>query len=277
MSLNPVAASPSLIAELETAERLAREGGAAAMEFYGLATSQAKAGESPVTEADHAANRVITSGLATTFPADAILSEETRDSRARLDAERLWVVDPLDGTKEFLAQNGEFSIMIGLAIGGRAVLGVVYCPAIDVLYAAAEGQGSWVEQGGERRPLTCAPAPGPEPRPGGARSHPDPLLVRMQQALGITDVLPCGSVGVKCARIAERVRDLYIHPVPFLKEWDTCAPEVMLREAGGVVTDCRGEQLAYNKPEPTQPYGILACAPGVFEAVLPTVRELYAA
>jgi 3'(2'), 5'-bisphosphate nucleotidase len=270
-----VVAEPLLERELALAARLARRAGAEAMRFYGHAAAELKECSSPVTEADHAANRVIVAELAETFPGDAILSEETRDSRERLGAERLWVVDPLDGTKEFLAQNGEFSIMIGLAVEGRAVLGVVYCPATDTLYAAAAGMGAWVEQGGERRALQCRPAPGARPRLVGSRSHPDALLLRMQEALGITDVLPCGSVGVKCARIAEGERDLYVHPVPYLKEWDTCAPEVVLREAGGTVTDCTGEPLRYNKAEPAQPRGILACAPGVLEAVLPTVRGLY--
>jgi 3'(2'), 5'-bisphosphate nucleotidase len=268
-------ALPQLEHELAVAERLARRAGAAAMRFYGQASADMKACNSPVTEADHASNRVIMESLAEAFPDDAILSEETRDSLERLSAERLWVVDPLDGTKEFLAQNGEFSVMIGLAVDGRAVLGVVFCPAVDVLYSAAAGQGAWVEQGGERRRLVCEGAPGAELRLVGSRSHPDPLLVRMQQQLGITDVLPCGSVGVKCARIAEGLRDLYVHPVPYLKEWDTCAPEVMLREAGGTVTDCLGEPLVYNKPEPSQPNGILASAPGVHEVVVSTVRALY--
>jgi 3'(2'), 5'-bisphosphate nucleotidase len=111
----------------------------------------------------------------------------------------------------------------------------------------------------------------------GSRSHAEPLVVRMQEALGIVDVEPCGSVGVKCSRIAEGRRDLYVHPVAFMKEWDTCAPEVILREAGGWVSDCRGERLRYNKPDPRQPHGILACAPGVAERVLPVARELYEA
>jgi 3'(2'), 5'-bisphosphate nucleotidase len=97
----------------------------------------------------------------------------------------------------------------------------------------------------------------------------------MQQALGITDVQPSGSVGIKCSLIAERQRDLYIHPVPYLKEWDTCAPEVLLREAGGMVTDCTGALLQYNKSNPVQPHGILACAPAVFERVLDTIVPLY--
>ena len=261
---------------LDFARDVARAAGAAAMRFYGRVGSRLKADQSPVTAADHAANDVIVREIRRAFPGDAVLSEESKDSLSRLEAERVWIVDPLDGTKEFLAQNGEFSIMIGLAVGGEAVLGVVYLPDGDVLYSAARGLGARVERGGAGEPLRCAAGPSGSVRLVGSRSHPDPLLASVQEELGITDVLPCGSVGVKCSRIAEGARDLYVHPVPYLKEWDTCAPEVLLREAGGEVTDCLGEPLRYNKPKPAQPHGILACAPGLPPAVRETVLRVYA-
>lgn len=245
------------------------------MRHYGTATSASKGDDSPVTQADHAANAVIVEALTRAFPGDAILSEESADSPARLGARRVWIVDPLDGTKEFLAQNGEFSIMIGLVEEGVPILGVTYQPDGDILFAAAKGLGAWVERDGTRTPLRLAPRGDKNIRLVGSRSHADPLVTTLQQQLGITDVEPCGSVGVKCARIAEGRRDLYVHPVPYMKEWDTCAPEVILREAGGWVGDCLGAPLRYNKPDPCQPHGILACAPGVVDRVLPTLRTLY--
>ena len=263
---------------LNVVSSLARDAGRAAMRHYGTAESRLKAGGSPVTAADHAANDVIIGGLQRHFPGEPILSEESADSPDRLDASRLWIVDPLDGTKEFLAQNGEFSIMIGRVEGGAAVLGVVYMPDGDRLYAAARGQGAWVEAGGgERRRLVREPSAWNAIRLVGSRSHDDPLLTGMRDALGITDVRPSGSVGVKCALVAEGERDLYIHPVPYLKEWDTCAPEILLREAGGTVTDCLGQPLLYNKPDPRQPHGIVACAPGLHEQVIDTIESLYRA
>lgn len=265
-----------LARELAVAREAARIAGAAAMRFYGAATATDKGGGSPVTEADHAANRVIIQRLAEAFPADAILSEESRDSPERLSAERVWIVDPLDGTKEFLSQNGEFAVMIGLAVQGRAVLGVVYLPAVDTLLYAAEGQGTWLESADGAARLQCQPCSPGALRLVGSRSHPDALLVRMQEALGVTDVLPSGSVGVKCGLIARGSRDLYIHPVPYLKEWDTCAPEMLVREAGGMVTDCQGGALLYNKPNPTQPHGIVACGPGAGAQVLACIAPLYA-
>ena len=261
--------------ELDAAVRLAREAGGAALGHYGTATARSKEGGSPVTEADHAANRVIVAGLRGAFPEDAILSEESRDDRSRLDARRVWIVDPLDGTKEFLAENGEFSVMIGLVEDGEPVLGVVYRPDGDVLYRAARDAGAFVERGGRTARLAPPPAEAGALRMVGSRSHGDPLIDRIRDALGVQDVRPSGSVGLKCALIAEGERDLYVHPVPYLKEWDTCAPEVILREAGGDVTDCLGGRLEYNKADPRQPHGILATAPGVHDGVLEAVRPLY--
>jgi len=261
--------------EQEYAEAIALAAGAAAMRHYGRIEAVTKRDASPVTAADHAANAVIVKALADRFPGDSVLSEESKDSGERLDARRVWIVDPLDGTKEFLAQNGEFSIMIGLAVEGEPVVGVVYLPDGDVLYSAVRGRGAWVVREGVRSPLRRGPADPDRLRMVGSRSHADPLLVRIQEALGITDVEPCGSVGVKCSRIAEGRRDVYVHPVPYLKEWDTCAPEVILREAGGEVTDCLGEPLRYNKPDPRQPFGIVACVGGMEGDVLVATKPVF--
>lgn len=260
---------------IDVAEQAARAAGRAALEHYGTASAQSKDDESPVTVADHAANAIIIAALRSAFPGDAILSEESRDSLERLSAKRVWIVDPLDGTKEFLARNGEFSVMIGLVEAGRPILGVVYLPDGDVLYSAAHGGGAWVEREGRRDRLKAGEVDPANVRMVGSRSHPDPLVTRIQERLDITAVEPCGSVGVKCSRIAEGRGDLYVHPVPYLKEWDTCAPEVLLREAGGHVSDCLGEPLRYNKPDPRQPHGILACGRGFARTALEVVRPLY--
>ncbi len=245
---------------------------------YGQTEHETKAGGSPVTAADLASNAYIVDSIRGAFGSDAILSEESADDGSRLGARRVWVVDPLDGTREFLAGNGEFSVMIGLLEADEPILGVVYMPATGALYGAERGRGAWVEvEEGVRRQLRCGEADPSSIRMVGSRSHGDPLLERMAAALGVTDVRPSGSVGVKCARIAEGARDLYIHPVPYLKEWDTCAPEVLLREAGGRVTDCRGGRLVYNKARPSQPDGILACVESLHEPVLATIGPLYAA
>jgi 3'(2'), 5'-bisphosphate nucleotidase len=263
--------------ELGVAVEAARAAGAAAMRFYGGNSSRTKSDHTPVTDADHAANDEIVTRLREAFPDDAILSEESPDGSDRQTAQRVWIVDPLDGTREFVARNGEFSIMVGLVLEGAPVLGVVYLPDPDELFFATRGTGAWVMRGGLVEPLFCVEGRLASLRLVGSRSHAEPLLERIQDALGITDVEACGSVGVKCSRIAEGRRDVYVHPVPFLKEWDTCAPEVLLSEAGGHVSDCLGRPLAYNKRDPRQPHGIVACGAGCADFVMVRVRPLYEA
>jgi 3'(2'), 5'-bisphosphate nucleotidase len=271
-------ADPATVADegrLALACAAARAGGDEVRRRYGSTEHALKSPGDPVTEADLAANGAILELLRLGDGGTPVLSEESRDGADRLAHEEIWVVDPLDGTKEFLAGNGEFAVMVGLARAGEAVLGAVYLPAVDVLYAGIVGSGAWVERKeGGRQPLRCVEAKAGRLRLVGSRSHAEPLLVAMQQALGVTDVEPAGSVGVKCGRIAEGRRDLYIHPVPYLKEWDTCAPEAVLRAAGGTVTDCRGGPLRYNQRVPVQRDGIVACGPGI-SWVLSRIGPLY--
>ena len=256
----------------------ARAGGEEVRRRYGMTEHALKSPGDPVTEADLSANRAILKLLRLHDAGTPVLSEESRDDGGRLRHDEIWVVDPLDGTKEFLARNGEFAVMVGLARGGEAVLGAVYLPAVDVLYAGRVATGAWLERsGGERQPLDVVRADPGHLRMVGSRSHPDPLLLSMQAALEVTDVEPAGSVGVKCGRIVEGTRDVYIHPVPYLKEWDTCAPEAVLRAAGGTVTDCRGRRLQYNKPKPAQRDGIVACGEGISSFVLSRIGPLYEA
>jgi 3'(2'), 5'-bisphosphate nucleotidase len=264
--------------ELFCAESLAREAGRATLSSFGNTRTRLKAGGSPVTEADLRANRIIVEGLRTHFPGDGLLSEESRDSTARLSHERVWVVDPLDGTREFIDGIGEYAVMIGLSVAGEAVLGVVYSPVDDTMYAGIVGRGAWIDRAGDRRDLVAPAVRGTGSlRLVGSRSHPDERLVRIQAALGITDVRPSGSVGVKCALVATGECDLYVHPVPYLKEWDTCAPEAVLRGAGGSVTDCGGVQLRYNKPVPVQPAGIVATSAGLLPSVIEVIRSIWVA
>lgn len=258
---------------MEVAVRAALAGGAAAMPWYGRVSARDKADRSPVTAADHAANDAILALLARECPGEAVLSEETRDDAERLERRHVWIVDPLDGTREFLAGNGEFAVMVGLAVDGRAVAGAVYAPALGLLMYAAEGEGAWIGEGDARRPLGVGPPASP-PRMVGSRSHAEPATERLREALGAT-VRVSGSVGLKCGLIARGACDVYVHPVAFLKEWDTCAPEVVLREAGGAVTDCLGAPLAYNKADTAQPAGIVACVPGLHARVLEEVAPWF--
>jgi 3'(2'), 5'-bisphosphate nucleotidase len=269
------AASADVRERLAFAARAAREAGRRILRHYGSVSHETKAGGSPVTQADLEANAYLVDAIGGAFPGEPVLAEESADPLARRGAGRLWIVDPLDGTREFLSQNGEFSVMIGGVSDGSPRVAVVYVPARDVLYTAGSGAGAWAETTGTRHRLRCAPARADALRLVGSRSHPDPLLERMRIALGIEDVRPSGSVGIKCALIAGGERDLYVHPAPYLKEWDTCAPELLVTEAGGVVTDCRGNPLVYNKDSPAQPDGIVASGADVHESVMRVIGPLY--
>lgn len=283
---------PAAVArDLETAARAAVSGGQAAMEHYGSDRLEIveKGVNDPVTEADHAANRAILDVLSERAPGDPVLSEESPPpAEGQLgDAgfRRLWVVDPLDGTKEFIARNGEFSVMVGLAVAGRAAIGAVFQPDPGSLFIGWTGGGAWsvpvVLKGeeihfGELSPLQLRPESAGALRLIRSRSHPDPLLTALEDRLDGSHTVLCGSVGVKCSRIAEDQADVYVHPVAFLKEWDTCAPEAVLRGAGGQVTDCGAGPLTYGKSDPRQPRGIFAARSGTWGALRPMVQEIAA-
>lgn len=276
-------------ADLHAAVVAAVAGGRAALPFYRsavLRTHEKNPGD-PVTEADHASNTAVLSILSHLAPADPVLSEEMPPPDRDAMSDRLWVVDPLDGTREFIDGIDEFAVMIGLSERGRAVLGAVFVAGSGRLYAGLADGGAWVASctlaasAGWLRvqafePLLVGSADPGRLRLVRSRSHPDALLQAVEEELPGVEVLPSGSVGVKCARIAEREADLYVHPVPYLKEWDTCAPEAILRGAGGRVTDCAGEDLRYGKPDPHQTGGILAGDPASWKMALPLVRRVAA-
>ncbi|MCG8466595.1 MAG: 3'(2'),5'-bisphosphate nucleotidase CysQ, partial [Gemmatimonadetes bacterium] len=239
-----------------------------------------KGANDPVTAADHAANRAILAVLGRERPDDRVLSEESPPPTDGGAEGRLWVVDPLDGTKEFIARNGEFSVMVGLATDGAAALGAVFQPAIDCVFAGVVGEGAWAlsASGDDWSAETLRVAPDAPLRTPirfvRSRSHPDERLARLAAELGEIDEVISGSVGIKCALVARDAADLYVHPVPYLKEWDTCAPEAVLRGAGGRVTDCSGSPLSYGDPDPRQRGGIFAATPAAWEHARERVREI---
>ncbi|MCS6843161.1 MAG: 3'(2'),5'-bisphosphate nucleotidase CysQ [Caldilineales bacterium] len=251
---------PDLTKELTIAEALAREAGRAVRRLFEQGTAVAWKGvNDPVTAADHAANEILLSGLTAAFPDDGFLSEETADNRSRLDRRRVWLIDPLDGTREFIDGIPEFSIMVGLAIAGRPALGVVYQPIADLLYRGAPDIVAEVVCRDEIAPLAVSAVREPAAmRLVVSRSHRNPLVNDVRRRLGIQQERPSGSVGLKVGLLATGQCDLYIHPAPGLKEWDTCAPEAILQAAGGMVTDGWGRPLQYNKLDVRQRQGLLA-------------------
>lgn len=268
--------------ELQLAVRLAREAGAAVLEYYDtpLLVEQKKDASDfePVTKADRVANELIVQGIRQEFPDDGILAEESVDTDRRLNKERLWVIDPLDGTNGFINRDGDFAVQIGLAVNGEAVLGVVYQPLPGVLYRAVQGSGSWIERTGFAPERATVSDNGvlEKMRLAASRSHRSPRMDQVVKALGFKEEVRRGSVGVKIGLIIERQCDLYIHLSPRTKQWDTCAPEIILRESGGRLTDLFGGPLRYNVRQVKNQNGIVATNGVAHETVIGRLAPLLA-
>jgi 3'(2'), 5'-bisphosphate nucleotidase len=270
----------NLSRELEVAIALAREAGERilALRAGGLAVDRKAEGE-PVTQADREADALITEGLRSAFPGDGLLSEEAVDDGSRLIKQRVWMVDPIDGTKDFVRGESGFAIMVGLIVGDRPILGVVYQPIGDRLYYATRGQGAFFVDGGEPvRPLKVSDITEPSAiRMVASKSHRDESIDRVRAALHIHDELNVGSVGLKVGLIARAERDLYVSTTSRSKRWDVCGPEAILVEAGGRLSDMTGALIDYRSQEIANRRGIVASNGLVHERVIERLRELFPA
>jgi 3'(2'), 5'-bisphosphate nucleotidase len=261
--------------EIAEAARIAREAGAILMEIYATEFDVAyKAEADPVTEADMKANAYIVDQIRRAFPDDGVVAEESEDRSDALEAGRCWYIDPLDGTKEFVARNGEFSVMLGLAIDGVAMAGVVYRPEGDKLYSGVVGEGAYLEADGKTTPLCVSTVAEPSRlKLVVSRSHRNRAVANVVTQLGITDETSSGSVGLKAGLIAEQEADLYIHIAAKSSRWDACGPEAVLKAAGGRFTDLTGNPYHYGGTDMRNRSGILACNAAAYDAVLPVARD----
>jgi 3'(2'), 5'-bisphosphate nucleotidase len=260
----------SLQRELEVATKLAREAGRVILEVYAkeFDVIEKSGGGGPVTEADHRASELVVEGLRRAFPSDGVVSEENPDTSDARRFSRCWYVDPLDGTREFVDRNGMFAVHVGLSIDAVARAGVVYQPVGDRLYAGIVGQGCHLEEGGRRTALHVTDKADPaQLRLVVSRSHKSPKTAEVVAALGIADVVEQGSVGLKAGLVAEGAADLYLHPSSKSWRWDCCAPEAVLRGAGGVLTEFSGAPLRYDGTELQNTRGLLGCNLAAFERV----------
>jgi 3'(2'), 5'-bisphosphate nucleotidase len=267
--------------EILVATELARQAGAVLLEHYYspfLVEQKVNANDEleEVTAADREANELIVSRLQKDFPDDGILAEESTDTEHRLNKDRVWLIDPMDGTKNFINRDGDFAVQIGLAVGGESVLGVVYQPTRAVLYRAARNQGSWIESGDNRatRLSVSNLSMASEMVLASSRSHRSPRMERVVRAFGFKDETRRGSVGVKIGLIAEQQADLYLHLSPSTKQWDTCGPEAILAEAGGRLTDLFGQPLRYNGVRVDNRNGIVATNGAAHDMVIENLRPL---
>ena len=244
---------------LKQIEQIAVEAGQEIMKIYAREfTVEEKEDQSPLTEADKAAHDVIMRGLNTLEVSIPVLSEEDAESFAGTDADgRYWLVDPLDGTKEFIKRNGEFTVNIALIEKGKPVLGVVYAPVLETTYAAAEGVGAFkVVANGQREVIQVAGKPSSTWKVVGSRSHPSPDLATWLDNLGDHEMLPMGS-SLKLCLVAEGKADVYPRLGPTCL-WDTGAAHAVVLEAGGRVVTLEDAPLSYANPmEKLNPYFIV--------------------
>lgn len=216
---------------------------------------------------DQAADGYLQGLLRGRHPADGVLSEETADSPARLARRRCWIVDPLDGTREFSQGRDDWGVHVALTLDGACALAAVALPSRgQVLWGVAlpGSERAGIEGGG---PLLRGDDPGPaSPRVVVSRSHTPDWVGRFCEGLGATPPAPWGSAGFKTAMILLGEADVYVHKVG-LKEWDTCAPETIARALGWTVCRLRGEEHRYNARDPRN-HEFVVCRPAWRDRVL---------
>ncbi|MGB5246669.1 MAG: 3'(2'),5'-bisphosphate nucleotidase CysQ [Woeseia sp.] len=242
---------------IEPIVELAHRAGAAILEIYETDFAvEDKADDSPLTKADLASHNIISAGLRSLTPDLPLISEEggLADFAERRSWSRYWLIDPLDGTREFVKKNGEFTVNIALIDNHRPVLGVVYVPVLDLTYAAAVGYGARrSEAGGPFAEIAVAARSAAKPRIVGSRSHRGSSLDAFLAAVGDYELLPMGS-SLKFCRVAEGGADLYPRLGP-TSEWDTAAAQAVVEQAGGEVLCLDGKPLLYNsKAEMLNPH-----------------------
>jgi 3'(2'), 5'-bisphosphate nucleotidase len=234
---------------LEAVADIARRAGREILEVYaaGATELRAKADASPLTAADLASHRLIVAALAELTPGLPVLSEESAEApfTERADWQRYWLVDPLDGTREFLSRNGEFTVNIALIDGHAPTLGVVHAPVAGASYLGVVDEGAWRQQGQQpAQPIHAARRSGSPLRVVGSRSHRGDSLDTFLTRIGEHRLLAMGS-SLKFCLVAEGAADVYPRLGPTC-EWDTAAAHAVLAAAGGTVSDLDGAPLRYN-------------------------------
>ncbi|MEJ2059414.1 MAG: 3'(2'),5'-bisphosphate nucleotidase CysQ [Gammaproteobacteria bacterium] len=226
---------------------LAHKAGEAIMEVYeqGFEVTR-KDDNTPLTTADLAAHRTITAGLADLTPDYPVLSEESESLpfEVRAGWQTYWLIDPLDGTREFIKRNGEFTVNIALIHDHVPVLGVVYAPAMEVGYHAVQGQGAVKEDAQGSHPIQARALGKRKPVIAGSRSHVSERLQAFLHRVGEHQLISMGSA-LKSCLVAEGKADLYAR-LGLTSEWDTAAAQCVVVEAGGQVTDTEMHPLRYN-------------------------------
>lgn len=236
---------------------IALKAGRAIMEIYesGDFDVEIKDDNSPLTRADKAADSVINEGLKTLTPDVPILSEESASVAysERSQWNQFWLVDPLDGTKEFIKKTNEFTVNIALIENGKPVMGVVVAPVLGTTYYGVVGEGAFkIDSSGKKKITVTTRDRAHKPRVVASVSHKGPILETFLAQLGPHEIVNMGS-SLKFCLVAEGSADIYPRLSPTM-EWDTAAAQAVVECAGGDVVDLDGERLIYNKPDLHNPF-----------------------
>jgi 3'(2'), 5'-bisphosphate nucleotidase len=265
-------------AELAVLLRIASSAAKVVMEVYARPFDvEFKGPQDPVTEADKLANALICEQLEREFPGVPIVAEEsdpaTFEDFRKFD--RVFFVDPVDGTREFVDRNGEFAVMIGLVEGARAVAAVIDAPARGDVFAGWVGQGAFRISGGKQTNLhVSAISEVTQGRLVGSRSHRGPLLERALAELNPREVLVMGSAGLKGTLVASAEVEAYVAPGYAGKRWDACAADALVTAAGGKLTDTHGDAIDYRAESLSNSRGLIASNGHVHEALVRGFEQL---
>jgi 3'-phosphoadenosine 5'-phosphosulfate (PAPS) 3'-phosphatase len=280
--ISVILASMILEHELELALALVERCGTIAADIQAggaatLQTSDKPDDQGPVTRADIAVETAIVAALREQFPDDAILAEERAQDPQWRTASRVWMIDPIDGTRDFAGGDRSWAIHVGLTLAGRPALGIVHEPGNQrTSWAVLDGElghawtRAWTRHDSDPAPQALGLGQAAERLPPRwtmvtSKSHRSGRSDELAELLGLgpEQQLRTGSTGVKLALVARGEAEMYAHPTAGTKLWDSCAPEVILHAAGGRLTDMLGQPLRYRGPEIGNDRGLLASGPGV--------------
>ena len=259
--------------ELKAAKKAAKKAGQAVMKIYNSDFEvNYKAGNSPVTRADLASESIILDYLKEFNY--GILSEETKQENGRLNKEKTWIIDPLDGTSDFVDRTGDFSILIALVENGKPILGVVFCPAKKTIYYASAKMGAYSESPGRDKEKLRVSDKNDFSKiiQLTSRHHLGPTEINLARKLGVKNIKPLGSAEKICL-IAAGEAELNINSSDKTWEYDICAADIILTEAGGRITGMSGNEFAYNKKDPRNLNGYVATNGVIHEKIIKSLAE----
>lgn len=259
--------------ELDVAIKAAYEAGNSILEIYeGKYETFTKSDDSPITEADLKSNEIIKSILSKTN--HKILSEEDKDDQKRLLEETIWIVDPLDGTSDFIDKTGEFTVMIALIKNKKPIIGVIGWPTEKTIFAAQKGCGAFRFAKGKWEEISVTKVSElSKCKAVGSRHHLSEKEKTFIKKLGIKDFTSIGS-SLKVGKISSGEADAYITTTNKMKEWDSAASYCLISEAGGKMTDMSGNDITYNNKIVNHQNGILVTNGLIHDKIVKEFKKL---